>query len=210
MPVKGPALFLKARSAWWLPVLCAAAALAAAAVPDTLVHVPLRENALMFPRLATAAVPAGLAYLAMRAPGRQVERNPPILRVARLAWFPAVTACLTACSTLPLLHGGGPTAAAVARNAILLVGIGALSGLLLGYDLAWAAPLAAIGITVLFGTRPLDGSAYPWAVIDRPPDDPISWAVTISAATAAWCLYGLLDLSPQSRSLRRPRVTHRH
>ncbi len=192
--MRGPWLFLKARSGWWLPVVCLVMALILVSLPDTLAGVPLRTDAQMLPRLAIGSFPAGLGYLAMRPPGPMIERNHVTIRIGRSVWWAIVVLCLVLSSVLPLIGSNPAIMQAVIRNSTLLAAIGTLSGVAFGYEYAWVCPLAVVGLITVYGSKAIGGEAYQWALLERPPDDALSWAATITLAAAAWLTYAMRDL----------------
>ena len=77
---------------------------------------------------------------------------------------------------------------AVLRALLAWLGLGLVSGRLLGWRLAWVLPVAAMSLIIYWGAT---GDGYKWwDFTARPPGDPSSWllsATLLAAGAAAYC-----------------------
>ncbi|WP_446666827.1 hypothetical protein [Flexivirga sp. B27] len=201
--MKGVRLFLKARAAGWLPALCMAAFVLSIVLPGSLMNVPLRDDVRAMPQLVIGVLPAGLSYLAMRPPSAVVERNPPMLRAARGLWWGVSAVLMALSSSIAMLDQAGTASEVMARNSFVMVGVSTLSAAVLGYEFGWAVPLAALGITLMFGTSSYDGTPQPWAILNQPATSMASWIAALLVTLIAWVVYSLRDVSERPMSLPR-------
>lgn len=192
--LEGPRLFLKARSAWWLPVLAAGTIFVGTYAPYGLVEVPLRHDASTLLALVAVGLPAGLATLFLRRPSRYVELPLSRLIRARYAWWAAAYASLTSCAALGLVAWGTEGAFIGLRNSGILMALTTLAARVVAVEWAWAPALAFMGVSLLYGTDGPEGAPYAWALLQQAGTSPVAMTVWALLTVAAWAGYGRHDI----------------
>lgn len=109
----GPLLFLKARNAWWLPVLAAATVLVGLMAPDGLVDVPLRRDVKTILNVVVIGLPASLSTMYLRRPSSHVELGVSRLVHTRCVWWAGSYVAIVSCAAMSLASWGGLTGGAV-------------------------------------------------------------------------------------------------
>lgn len=192
--LEGPRLFLKARSAWWLPVLAVATLLVGVSVPEGLVEVPLRNDAKTLLDLVAIGLPAGLATLFLRRPSRYVELPVSRLVRARYAWWAASYASLTGCAAFGLVAWGNEGAFIGLRNSGILMALTTLAARVVAVEWAWVPALAFTGVSLLYGTNGPEGAPYAWALLQQAGTSPAAMTVWVLLTVFAWAGYARHDI----------------
>lgn len=187
----GPLLFLRARSAWVLPILMLATAVLSATVTKDLTAVPWSEGDLALVVLAATPLPGGLLHLALRRPSVAVERPAALLRLARFLWWLMAVSLLFLSAYLPQV--GGPLAAASARSTVLLASLTTLFALHVNAGVAWLPALGYAGANLTYGTTG-PGIAQPWALLMQEVS-PVGIGVSAVLAVLAGWRYAMHDLA---------------
>lgn len=199
--LRGPALFVRSRGAAAAAGLLLAQLVVVYLCPRSPVPIPLRQGdgADLVP-IALALAPA-LAGSALNSPDPLIESRVPLLPCARALWWVALLTGFVGLGAAGFILGPGGIGAesmesawALAlRNACFTMGLSTVFLVVFGRDASWAPAIVFLGISAVYGTDTYTGHVVPWALLQRSPDDALSWLVATALAVVGGCWYAVKD-----------------